>query len=118
MGRISAVSIIHRRALNQAIIYAGRVPTKLIIEPAVFVRALRCALRMSQAQLSRRSGIPQGLIAQLEAGIADSRVSTIRRLFDTMFCDMLVLPRPRKRPGDVLAERRLDGRSESRMWAD
>jgi hypothetical protein len=29
-------------------------------------------------------------------------------LFAAMFCDLLVLPLPRKRPGDALAERLLE----------
>lgn len=72
------------------------------------MRALRSALRMSQAQLSRRCGVPQAHIARLEAGSVDVQLATLRRLFDAMFCDLLILPLPRQRPGDALAERELE----------
>ena len=89
-------------------LYAGRAPAQAGLGVAVYVRALRSALRMSQAQLSRRSGVPQPHIVALEARQIDPRLRTLRRLFDAMFCDLIVVPRPRKRPGDAFAERRLE----------
>ena len=89
-------------------LYAGRAPAQARLEIAVYLRALRSALRMSQAQLSRRSGVPQPHIVALEARTADPRLSTLQRLFAAMFCDMIILPRPRKRPADAFAERRLE----------
>ena len=87
-------------------LYSGRAPHQARHEPRVYLRALRSALRMSQAQLSRRSGVPRPHIVSLEAGTADLRVGTLRRLFDAMFCDLMIVPRPRKRPSDAFAERR------------
>jgi transcriptional regulator with XRE-family HTH domain len=63
---------------------------------------------MSQARLARRCGIPQAHIARLESGKLDIQLSTLRRLFDAMFCDLVVVPRPRKRPNDALAEQELE----------
>ena len=71
---------------------------------------------MSQAQLSRRCGVPQPHIAILESGKIDARLSTLRRLFDAMFCDLLIVPRPRKRPSDVLAERELERPALRGAW--
>jgi len=35
-----------------------------------------------------------------------------------MFCDLLVLPLPRKRPSDALAEQQLDSPWRRRIWDD
>ncbi|MFA6003895.1 MAG: helix-turn-helix domain-containing protein [Elusimicrobiota bacterium] len=116
MGRRTRVSIIHQRGLNQAIIYAGRVPRQALLEPRILVRALRSALRMSQAVLAGRSGVPQAHIARLETGQIDIQLSTLQRLLRAMFCGLMVLPLPRKRPGDALAEQQLKNPFRSVVW--
>lgn len=73
---------------------------------------------MSQAQLARRSGVAQAHIARLEVGAIDPKLATMQRLFDAMFCDLLILPRPRKRPGDALAEQELEKQDGHRAWED
>lgn len=118
MRKKTAVSIVHQRALNQVIIYASRAPAQTFLDPAIFIRSLRSALRMSQRQLARRSGLTQPHVALLEKGEDGVQLATLRRLFDAMFCDLLVLPRPRKRPGDAVAERRLENRRWHRIWND
>lgn len=99
-------------------LYTGRAPAQARQDVFVYLRAMRSALRMSQAQLARRAGIPQAHIARLEAGRFDPRLSTLKRLFDVLFCDLLVLPRPRKRPGDVLAERIVERPDWKKTWDD
>jgi len=116
MGITTRVAIIHQRALNQAMLYAGRIPARAFLEPPILLRALRSALRMSQAQLARRAGLPQAHIARLEAGTIDLHLGTLRKLLDAMFCDLLILPLPRKRPSDVLAERRIERHAWQRDW--
>jgi transcriptional regulator with XRE-family HTH domain len=113
---VTEVSVVDRRALNQAFLFAARAPAKALRRPGVFVRALRSALRMSQSQLERRSGVPRAHIARLEAGSIDARLSTVSRLFDAMFCDLVLVPRPRKRPGDAVVERRLEKKWRWRIW--
>ena len=117
MGRTTQVSIVHRRALNQAMIYASHVPERAVIDPSHMARALRSALRMSQEQLARRCGLPRAHIARLEAGAVDVRLATMRRIFAAMFCDMLVLPRPRQRPSEALAARRLEQLVGLNAWS-
>lgn len=117
MGRLTRVSIIHRRALNQVMLYTGRAPAQAFLGPHVLVRALRSALRMSQAHLARRCGIPQAHLARLESGAIDVQLKTLRRLFDALFCDVLILPKPRTRPGDAIAERDLD-KPRNLIWKD
>ena len=112
------MSIVHQRALNQVMIYTSRAPAQSCLPPAVFLRALRSALRMSQRQLARRSGLTQPHVARLENGEDGVQLATLKRLFDAMFCDLLVLPRPRKRSGDAVAERRLENRRRHRIWND
>ena len=115
---ITQASLVYRQALNQAMLFSTRAPARTLQHPAVFVRALRSALRMSQAQLAKRSGVPQAHIAHLEAQAIDVRLETLRRLFDAMFCDLWVLPRPRKRPGDAVAERELERWPGRALWDD
>lgn len=64
---------------------------------------------MSQAELARRCGLSQSHIARLESGKLDAQWGTWRRVFDSLHCDIALLPLPRKRPSDALAEARLDG---------
>lgn len=110
------MSLVRRQALNQALLAAGRVPVRAVLEPAECVRALRSALKMSQAQLSRRSGIAQPHIVLVESGKVGLQVETMRRLLDAMFCDLLILPRARKRPGDAIAERRVERPDWRGIW--
>ena len=97
-------------------IHASHIPLKVFLPPALLVRALRSALRMSQAQLSRRCGVPRAHIARLESGTINFQWSTIERLCDAMFCDLLILPRPRKRLGDAIAERDLEKPFGCKTW--
>ena len=116
MGRRTSVPIRHKRALNQALLYAKSAPDRALIDARAIVRALRSALRMSQAQLARRSQVPQAHIARLESGAIDPQLSTLSRLFDAMFCELLVLPRPRRWPSDALAERQVLRPFEMKVW--
>ena len=118
MNIVTYVPIRNRRALNQALIFARRLPLIAGAPAAAHARALRSALRMSQAQLARRSGVPQAHIARLEAGAVDVRLSTLARLFDAMFCDLIVLPRARLTPSEAIARRRAEqaNRRYGRLW--
>ncbi len=123
MGTVTEVSLRQSRALNQALIAADGVPPRAELRPARLLRAVRSALRMSQRQLSRRSGVPQAHIARLEAGLRSPRFDTLERLMGAMFCGLLVLPRPRPRPREAIARRRLEharaplrDRTPRRLW--
>jgi hypothetical protein len=108
VGKSSSVSVVSWRSLNQALLHAGRTPTQARLEPRVYLRALRYVMHMSQDQLSRRSGVKQCHISRFETGKSDLTIGTLRRLFDAAFCDLIVMPKPRKRPGDAYAERRVE----------
>lgn len=97
---------------------AKAVPPRAMNDPRARIRSLRSLLRMSQAQLARRSGVPQAHIARIEAFKIDVQLGTLKKLYDCLFCDMIVLPKPRKRPTDVVAERRLYRLSGENLWDD
>ena len=116
MGRFTQIPLPHRQALNATFIFTSRAPEKARRDPAMYMRALRAELRMSQAALARRAGMTQAQIVRLEKGGADARLGTWRRVFEAMFCELLVVPLARKRPGDAVAEQRL-ARSWARRWS-
>jgi len=60
---------------------------------------------MTQAQLARRAGLTQPHVALIESGKGDPQVGTLRALFNALFCDLVVLPIPRHRPGDIVFDR-------------
>lgn len=122
MRTVTEVPIEGFRALNQAIIAADGVSARARLRPAALVRALRSALRMSQSQLARRSGVAKREIARLESERHSPRLETLERLLDAMFCDLLVLPRARVRPREAIARKRAERpvpwRYRYRIWDD
>ncbi|MBI5630100.1 MAG: helix-turn-helix transcriptional regulator [Elusimicrobia bacterium] len=115
MPKLSGVPIAHRRALNRLQV-AGTLPeAALRLEPGVWVRTLRLALHMTQRQLAARAGISQAHLALIESGRSEPRLSHLRKVFDAIYCDMIVLPIPRKRIAAIIAEKTL-GIPTRRMW--
>jgi DNA-binding XRE family transcriptional regulator len=109
MPRLATGSHVQRLALNEWLLHAGRAPKRPALEPPALIRTLRARLRMSQAELARRSGLTQSHVARIETGALDPQWSTLRRLLGALFCGAALLPLPRKRPSDALAEARVDG---------
>lgn len=105
MGRQTKLPLPHRQALNKTLVFTQSAPAAASKSPAVYVRALRCALQMSQAQLAERAGLPQSHVAAVESGKTAPRIDTLQKLFEAMFCNMLIVPKARKRPSEALAER-------------
>ncbi len=117
MGKATKVSLVHRQALNEIMIYTSRAPQRAKFAPAIFMRALRVTLCMTQAGLARRAGMTQAQIVRLESG-RDARLDTWRKVYDAMFCDLLIIPKPRKqRPGEELAQRRVD-KPDGNPWSN
>ena len=121
MPRLSIGSLVQMQALNELVNYIARAPKSISRPPEFFLRALRGRLCMSQAQLARRSGVEQSQIAKIELGKVSPDLATLRRLYDAMFCDLLVVPKPRKRPSDAVGDRVM-GREPKRrgrgVWSD
>jgi DNA-binding XRE family transcriptional regulator len=107
MPRLSTGRLAQRQALNELIVYSGKAPRRAAPAPHELLRAYRATLKMSQADLAARAGMSQPQVARLESGEVDAHWGTWTRLFGAMFCELLLVPRPRTRPGDALAARRL-----------
>jgi hypothetical protein len=115
MPRLTTGTIRERRALNYLDLFLKLAPPEIFRPPHEYLRILRGALRMSQAQLSRRCGIPQSHIVAVESG-RDVRVGTLKILFDALFCDLVVVPRPRKRPTEAIGELYPERPGRDRPW--
>lgn len=95
-----------RKILDLLLSIERKVPeTPVIPAPHVVIRTIRNALRMTQAQLARRAGLPQSHLAKIETGKVDVQLSTIRRILGALHCDLAVLPKFRKTPRAAVAER-------------
>ena len=70
-----------------------------------WIRILRDSLRMTQAELASRARITQPHLAGIESGKTDPQISTLRRIFEAMSCDLVLEPRPRKPIKEVLRGR-------------
>jgi len=70
-----------------------------------WIGILRRYLRMTQADLSRRSGIPQSHISGIETGKIDPRMETLGKIFAALYCDVCISPVPHGNFDDVLEER-------------
>ncbi len=105
MPRLSRGSVVQLQAINELIRFVARAPKAAAHPTGFYLRALRGKLRMSQAQLARRSAIDQGQIARIELGQVEAELKTLRKLFGSLFCDLLIIPKPRQHLGDALADR-------------
>ena len=54
------------------------------LKPGDWIRLLRTYLRMTQAELAKRANITQANLVAIESGKADSRVSTIQRIYKAL----------------------------------
>ena len=122
MPRLSRGSLVQLQTINELIVFIRRAPKAAGHSPAFYLKAVRGKLRMSQAQLARRSGIDQGQIARIELCRVNPDLTTLRTLFDALFCDLLVIPKPRQELGDALAERNAERKRPSHrhtsVWTD
>ncbi|MFA6028819.1 MAG: helix-turn-helix domain-containing protein [Elusimicrobiota bacterium] len=92
--------------LEQIIAYGRRAPAGLESLPAhALIRMLRHALRMTQAQLAARAGLPQSHLAVIETGKVDLQLATLRRIFKALGGDLMLVARFRKTPAAMLEER-------------
>ena len=122
MPRLSRGTVVQLQAINELILYAGRAPKSATRSTGFYLRALRGKMRMSQAQLARRSGVDQSHIARIELGKVEAELKTLRSLFGALFCDLLVIPKPRRHLGDALADRNAEwerpDHRHTNVWAE
>lgn len=72
---------------------------------ADWIRILRTYLRMTQVELANRAGITQPHLVAIESGKIDPQVSTLRRIYKGLSCDLVVEPRPKKPIEEMLRGR-------------
>lgn len=73
--------------------------------PGDWIRALRNYLRMTQTELAKRVGITQANLVRIEAGKVDPQVSTIRRIYQALSCDLTLEPVLQKPLEQLLRDR-------------
>ena len=73
--------------------------------PGDWVRILRSYLRMTQTELAERANITQPNLVAIESGKVDPQVSTLRRIYRGMSCNLSVEPRPQKPFQEILRGR-------------
>ncbi len=85
--------------------------------PTGWIRAIRQAIGMSQAELGNRLDITQGAVGQLEGREADgsATLSTMARVADQLDCDFVYAVVPR---GDRTLEQVVGDKARSVAYAD
>lgn len=56
------------------------------------IRLVRSQLGMSQAILAERADVPQSTISRLEKNVKNPNLSTLHKILDALFCDLIVIP--------------------------
>ena len=74
------------------------------ISPGFIVALTRKRLKMSQMTLARRAQLPQSMISKIEANKTEPSIKTLKKIFDALYCDVVVVPIPRKNFDLVLQE--------------
>lgn len=72
--------------------------------PAFLIALIRKRLRMSQQVLAKRAKLPQPMISRIEAGKVEPSITTLKKIFDALYCDVVMVPIPRKNFDTVLEE--------------
>lgn len=108
MKKLSAVE---RHAIDQYLAQGKDLESLSICE---LIPLMRKRLRMSQKQLAKRASVSVTTINRLEKGEMEPTLGLLRKLFDAMACDFLLLPVPRKEP-DVLLRERAEGKARGCM---
>jgi len=101
--RKNLLTIVDDIALSQ--LQGASSPRRTDLTPGDWIRILRTYLRMTQAEVAKLAQITQPNLAAIESGKADPRVSTLRRIYQSMRCDLSVEPRPQKPLGEILRAR-------------
>ncbi|NGX27578.1 MAG: hypothetical protein K940chlam6_01516 [Chlamydiae bacterium] len=89
--------------LINAILQKGRgLKEQWIQESGALLRLLRRRLKMTQAQLAKKSGIPQTNIANIESGKKRATLPTLEKLFAGMGFRLALLPVGEKNPDELI----------------
>lgn len=92
--------------LDQIVSFGRKAPEGLEAMPIhALIRIARHALRMTQAQLAKRAGIPQSHLAVIETGKRDFKLATLRKIYSALGGNLIVVGRFRKTPASLVSER-------------
>ncbi|MCB1149641.1 MAG: helix-turn-helix transcriptional regulator [Chlamydiia bacterium] len=75
------------------------------IEVGEIIKLLRTRLRMTQAILARRAGVPQSYVANVETGHITPTLKSLRKLLTALECDLALYPIPRASLDDVVEKK-------------
>lgn len=95
MAEHSSWAKIRTARMAEPEVRAGYERARRAFELGARVRQLREAAGLSQAELARRMGTSQSMIARLEAGGADPKLDTLERVSRALDVDLVVDFRPR-----------------------
>ena len=89
--------------LINAILQKGRgLKEQWIQESGALLRLLRRRLKMTQAQLAKKSGVPQTNIANIESGKKRATLPTLEKLFAGLGFRLALLPVGEKTPDELI----------------
>jgi predicted DNA-binding mobile mystery protein A len=100
-----SLNIIDDMALARLRDFPASESTTWNLSHADWIKTLRSYLRMTQAELAKRAKISQPHLAAIESGKIDPQVSTLRRIYQGLSCDLVVEPRPKKPIEEMLRGR-------------
>ena len=93
--RKNALPITAEATLKRITKYAANAPEGLeSLTCSTLVRMVRDKLFMTQAQLARRTGLPQSHIAKIEKGKMKPRLDTLEKILKALHCNLLLVPKP------------------------
>ena len=70
-----------------------------------WIRMMRIYLRMTQMELAHRAGISQAHIGAIESGSIMPRIDTLVKVFNALYCQVNIAPRPKKPLNEILRGR-------------
>jgi transcriptional regulator with XRE-family HTH domain len=78
------------------------------------VSMIRKQLNMSQKDLAKRAKVPQPTVSNLERSKKQPNLTTLRKILDALFCDLVVVPVLRE-PVETLLLKRARQKAEKRV---
>jgi len=66
------------------------------ISIGLLLSIIRGQLGMSQRLLAKRAKVPQSTISRIESGHSESNITTLRKIFEYLSCDLFITACPRK----------------------
>jgi transcriptional regulator with XRE-family HTH domain len=66
------------------------------ISIGLLLSLIRKQLGMSQKFLAQRAKVPQSTISRIESSFLEPNIATLRKIFDSLFCDLLITACPKE----------------------